>query len=338
MRREPVDATPIWLMRQAGRYLPEYRQLREKHNFLTLSQTPELAAQITLFPLRRFDLDAAIIFSDILLPLIGMGIQVEYTATGDGPVIRNAVRSAQDVERLREVTPQESVPYVLEAIRLVKKELGGRVPLLGFSGAPFTLASYLIEGGASRNYERTKGFMIHEPHAWRNLMEGLTRLVRTYLLAQIQAGVDAIQLFDTWVGCLSPFDYREKVLAYCRRVLDGLPVPAIHFATGAAGLLPAMAQAGGQVMGVDWRVDLALAWNLLGDGFGIQGNLDPVVLLGPWEEVEKRTRSILDSVAGRPGHIFNLGHGVLPGTPPDNVARLVEFVHERGRRLGEVAK
>lgn len=335
LRRQAVDCTPVWFMRQAGRYLPEYRQLREKYDFLTLSQNPELAAQITLMPLQRFELDAVILFADILLPLVGVGVDLEYTASGDGPLIRNTLRNAADVERLRVPSPEEGVPFVLEAIRLARHLLDGRVPLIGFAGAPFTLASYLIEGGASRNYQRTKAFMFQERVAWRELLEKLTHLTSDYLRAQVRAGAQALQLFDSWVGCLAPSDYQDYVLPYSRQVIlaarsEGVPV--IHFGTGTAGLLEAMREAGGDVIGIDWRIDLDAAWQRVGPEVGIQGNLDPTALLGPWPEVQSRVQDILDRAAGRPGHIFNLGHGLLPETPPENVAALVDYVHEHTQR------
>lgn len=329
-RREPVDCTPIWLMRQAGRYLPEYRALRERYTLLTLCKTPELAAQVTLQPLKRFDLDAAIIFADILLPLEGMGIEVVFAA-GEGPLIHNPVRDRKAVEALRVPSPQEGVPFTLEAIRLARRELDGKVPLIGFAGAPFTLASYIVEGGATRNYLQTKSLMYREPRAWHLLMDKLARLTADYLRAQIRAGAQAVQYFDSWAGTLSPADYREYVLPHSRRVISALAeekVPLIHFTTGTSGWLELVKEAGGDVIGVDWRTDLDVAWNRIGNDVAIQGNLDPATLLAPRDELLHRAGEILSQVRGRPGHIFNLGHGVLPETPVENVGTLVDFVHQ----------
>ena len=329
-RREPVDCTPIWLMRQAGRYLAEYRALRQRYSILEIIQTPELAVEVTLQPMRAFDLDAAIIFADILPPLQAMGLQLTF-GKGDGPVIHNPIRTAADVEALRCPDPEEGLAFTLEAIRLARRELEGRAPLIGFSGAPFTLASYAIEGGASRNYERTKGMMYSEPATWHRLMEKLADLVGRYLAAQVRAGAQAVQLFDRWVGALSPADYREHVLPYSRHAIELARregVPIIHFSTGTAGMLEWIRQAGGDVIGVDWRVDLDVAWQRLGDGVAIQGNLDPVALLAPRSEMERCAERVLRQAAGRLGHIFNLGHGILPQTPVDNVRALVDYVHE----------
>jgi len=331
-RREPVDCTPVWFMRQAGRYLPEYQQLRERYSILELIKTPELAVEVTLQPLRRFDLDAAIIFADILPPLEGMGIELEFVK-GRGPVIRNPVRSASDVEALWVPPPEENVPFTLEAIRLARQELEGWVPLIGFSGAPFTLASYMIEGGSSRHYTSTKTLMYEQPVAWHALMDKLVQLVGDYLRAQAEAGAQALQLFDSWAGALSPADYRDYVLPYSRRVIEtarATGVPVIHFSTGTAGMLELTREAGGDVISVDWRINLDTAWRRLGEGVVIQGNLDPVALFAPLPELQRRANDILVGAAGRPGHIFNLGHGILPGTPVENVGVLVEFVHEWG--------
>jgi uroporphyrinogen decarboxylase len=321
-------------MRQAGRYMPEYRALREKHPFLEMVKTPALACEVTLQPINAFDLDAAIIFADILPPLEGMGLQLEFVA-GDGPVIRNPIRSAADVHALRTPPPEESLPYTLEALRLVCRELEGRgLPLIGFSGAPFTLAAYAIEGGGSANHARAKSFMMAEPAAWRELMTKLAEVVGRYLLAQARAGAQALQLFDSWVGQLSPADYRDCVLPYSRRALEiasAAGVPLIHFGTNTGGMLELIAEAGGDVIGVDWRLPLDAAWARL-PGRAAQGNLDPVALLAPWDELRKRAAQVLDAAGGRPGHIFNLGHGILQETPVDNVKRLVDFVHERTQR------
>ncbi len=328
-RREPAPYTPIWLMRQAGRYLREYRALRRTYSFLEMCKNPEIASQVTLQPMQRFELDAAIIFSDILIPLEPMGVNLEF-AKGEGPLLPHPVREMKEIEKLRVIEPEEDVPFVLKTIQMVRKELGGRVPLIGFSGAPFTLASYMIEGGHSKNYVFTKGMMYQNRFAWEALMTKISETVIRYLNAQIDAGVQALQLFDSWAGCLSPSDYKEYVLPYSKKVIDGVGrrVPLIHFATSNAALLRLMKQAGGDVIGVDWRVDIAEAWALTGYDVGIQGNLDPVVLLGPAELIKKEAKRILDGVGGRPGHIFNLGHGILPNTPVESVTVLVDLVHE----------
>lgn len=329
--RQKVDATPIWLMRQAGRYMAEYRELRGRYGILDIIKTPELACAVTLQPVEAFQLDAAIIFADILPPLEGMGLHLTFGA-GEGPVIHNPVRSVPAVDALRVLPPEESLGFTLEAIKLTRQQLESRqIPLIGFSGAPFTLASYAIEGGGSRNYLHTKGLMMSEPAAWHRLMEKLSDVVGHYLLAQAQAGAQALQLFDSWVGALSPADYREYVLPYSQRALAIARqgnVPIIHFGTNTSGMLELIKEAGGDVIGVDWHIDLAQAWQRLGSDVAIQGNLDPVALFAPWPELQKRARQVLDQAAGRPGHIFNLGHGILPATPVDNVRRLIDFVHE----------
>ena len=330
-RREPTDATPIWLMRQAGRYLPEYRALRERHPLLEMIKTPELACAVTLQPIAAFALDAAIIFADILPPLEGMGLRLRY-AEGEGPIIDNPVRTAEDVARLRTPPPEEALPFTLEAIRLARAQLDARnIPLIGFSGAPFTLAAYAIEGGGSRNYAAVKGLMMRDPATWDALMLKLSELVGAYLLAQARAGAQALQLFDSWAGQLSPDDYRQYALPYTQRALTiarQAGVPIIHFATETSGYLEEMRATGADVVSVDWRVDLSAAWQRLGEDVAIQGNLDPVALLAPWDAIEPRARAILDQAGGQPGHIFNLGHGVLPNTAPDTVRRLADFVHE----------
>ncbi len=329
-RRESVDATPIWLMRQAGRYMPEYRALRERYGMLELIKTPALACEVTLQPMNAFDLDAAIIFADILPPLEAMGLSLDFVA-GEGPLLSNPIRSAADVGRLRLIDPEESLSFTLDAIRLARAELEPRgIPLIGFSGAPFTLASYAIEGSGSRHYLHAKRLMMAEPQAWHALMEKLSEVVGRYLLAQAQAGAQALQLFDSWVGALSPDDYRACALPYSRRAIEiarAANVPIIHFGTGTNGLLELIAEAGGDVIGVDWGIDLDTAWARL-DGRAIQGNLDPVALFAPWDALRPRAQAILDRAGARPGHIFNLGHGILPGTPVDHVRRLVESVHE----------
>ena len=334
--REPVDRTPIWLMRQAGRYLPEYRALREKHDMLTMCRTPELAVEVTLQPLRRFDLDAAILFSDIMIPLRGMGVDFEIKESV-GPIVANPVRNQRDAEMLRVIEPERDVPFVIQAVQLLRRELEGKVPLIGFAGAPFTLASYIVEGKPSRDLLRTKHMMYCDPAGWHTLMDKLAASVSAYLRAQIRAGAQAVQLFDSWVGALSPRDYREYVLPHSKKIFDALAhtgVPRIHFGTGTATLLELMKEAGGDpsthsgqvVIGVDWRVPLDQAWNRLGD-VAIQGNLDPAVMLTTPDIVEKEARAILAQVDRRRGHIFNLGHGILPNTPIENVERLVQVVH-----------
>ena len=331
-RREPVPYTPIWLMRQAGRYLPEYRAVRERLGFLALCKSPDAAAEVTVSAALRLGVDAAIIFADILLVLEPMGVGLEFTR-GDGPVIRRPVRSGADLDRLAEVDPA-ALGYVAEAVRRARAALPAQVPLIGFAGAPFTLASYLVEGGGSRTYARTKALMATDPGAWRALMERLVGVVAAYLNAQIAAGADVVQLFDSWVGCLSPADYRAHVLPHVHALIAAVTpgTPVIHFGTGTAGLLEAMRAAGGHVIGLDWRVDLDAAWARLGHDVAVQGNLDPSTLLAPIPEVRARAAAILDQAANRPGHIFNLGHGVLPETPVDHVRALVDAVHELSAR------
>ena len=333
-RREPVDCTPVWLMRQAGRYMREYRRLREKHSILEIIKTPDLAVEVTMQPVSAFDLDAAIIFADILPPLEAMGLSLEFIR-GEGPVIHNPLRIAADVAALRVPDPRESLSFTMEAIRLARQELDSRVPLIGFSGAPFTLASYAIEGGATRSFALTKSLMYNQPQAWHELMDKLATMVGEYLKAQAEAGAQALQLFDSWAGALSPADYRRYVLPYSRRAIQTAQssgVPVIHFATGTSGMLEVFKEAGGDVIGVDWRVELADAWRRLGDDVAVQGNLDPVALFAPISELKQRVADILAQADGRPGHIFNLGHGILPQTPVEHVAALVDMVHEMGRR------
>ena len=333
-RRQPVDATPVWFMRQAGRYMAEYRALRKKHTILEICRTPELAVEVTLQPLERLGVDAAILFSDLLIPLEPIGIDFDFVH-GEGPKIDNPVSTAGDVEKLRGFEPREALGFTMETIRQLRRELEGKVPLIGFAGAPFTLASYLIEGGSTRSFAKTKALMYSDPTTWHRLASKLASMVQAYLLAQIEAGVQAVQLFDSWAGALGPQDYRELVLPHSRAVLDGLKdasVPVIHFATGNSGLLPLLREAGGDVIGLDWRVDLDVGWDLLGDGVAVQGNLDPAVLLAPSEVVRRRADDVLDRAGSRPGHIFNLGHGVLPNTPVDTVADLVQHVHQKTAR------
>ncbi len=331
-RRETVPYTPVWLMRQAGRYMREYREVRERTGFLELCKTPDLAAEVTVTAAERLNVDAAIIFADILLIIEPMGVQLEF-AKGEGPVIHNPVRGARDVERLREVETIEPLDYVMEAIRRTRKALRPDLPLIGFSGAPFTLASYIIEGGGSRNYVHTKRLMYTDAGAWHALMSLISRALSLYLNAQIAAGAQAVQLFDSWVGCLSPDDYREYVLPHTRSVIQNVTqgTPVIHFGTGTAALLELMREAGGDVIGCDWRVDLGDAWHRLGD-VAVMGNLDPVTLFANQDVIRAHARRILERAAGRPGHIFNLGHGILPETPVENVIALVEAVHEMSRR------
>ena len=332
-RREPVDCTPVWFMRQAGRYMAEYRALRVKHSILDLCKTPELAAQVTLQPIDRFPLDAAIIFADILLPLEPMGLSLEFAA-GEGPVIHNPVRNQADIERLNVIDGGE-LDYVAEAIRQARHALNGRVPLIGFAGAPFTLASYAIEGGSSRNYLLTKQLMYSEPKAWHQLMDKFARVITGYLRRQIKAGAQAIQLFDSWVGCLSVGDYIEYVMPHVQLIFEGLKregVPMIHFGTGTSAMLPQMREAGGDVIGIDWRIHLDEAWATVGHDVAVQGNLDPLTLFAPLHEIERRVEDILRRAGGRPGHIFNLGHGILPTTPIEHVAATIDMVHKLSQR------
>jgi uroporphyrinogen decarboxylase len=328
-RRQPTPFTPVWLMRQAGRYLPEYRALRARHSFLELCKSSSAAAEVTLQPIERLGVDAAILFADILLILEPLGVGLEF-AKGEGPVIHRPVRGAADIARLHPVDVESAVGFVFETVRLVARALPARVPLIGFAGAPFTVASYVIEGGPSRSFTATKRLMHEEPEAWEQLLALLAKATAAYLNGQIAAGVQAVQLFDSWVGALSPDDYREFVLPHTRAVIGGLTpgVPVIHFGTGTAGLLPLMRQAGGDVVGLDWRVDLDAAWEAVGHDVAVQGNLDPVALLSPPARFEGAVRNILRRAGGRPGHIFNLGHGILPQTPVEHVKALVDMVHE----------
>jgi uroporphyrinogen decarboxylase len=333
-RSEPVDRTPVWFMRQAGRYLPEYRELRGDRDILETCKDPGQVVEITLQPLRRMDVDAAILFGDIMVPLASIGIPVRIDP-GIGPVVDPPIRSAADVARLRPLEPDADVPFVLEAISLLRKELDR--PLIGFSGAPFTLASYLVEGGPSRNHAHTKALMLGDPETWGSLMRALTSIVVPYLRAQVAAGAQALQVFDSWVGSLDPDDYERSVLLHSRAVFEGLAdldVPMIHFGVGTGDLLPLLRRAGGTVIGVDWKTSLDTAWARLGgpDTTAVQGNLDPAALLGPWGPLERKTRDVLARAAGRDGHIFNLGHGVLPETDPDALRRIVDLVHASTER------
>jgi uroporphyrinogen decarboxylase len=331
-RREPVPYTPIWLMRQAGRYMPEYREVRARTGFLEMCKTPELATEVTVTAAERLGVDAAIIFADILLILEPMGIDLEFVK-GEGPVIHNPVRVARDVTRLREVEDVQALDFVFEAIRQTRRALKPDLPLIGFSGAPFTLASYMIEGGGSKNYIHTKQLMYGDSGAWHAMMSLISRALIKYLNAQIAAGAQAVQLFDSWVGCLSPDDYREYVLPHTREVIAAVTqgTPVIHFGTGTAALLELMREAGGDVIGVDWRVDLADAWQRLGD-VAVMGNFDPVQLFTNPDFIRAQAKKILDRAGGRDGHIFNLGHGILPETPVDNVLALIDAVHELSLR------
>ena len=322
-RREPVERTPVWFMRQAGRSLPEYRALRERHDFWTVARTPELCAEVTLQPVERHDVDAAVVFADIMTPLLAMGVGVRLVE-GVGPVIDPPVTDAATLR-----VPDEVAPEVAAAIAIVRRELGEEKAVVGFCGGPFTVAAYLVEGRASRDFAQAKRMIHAEPDAWHALLDVLAECFARYVGEQVRAGADVIQLFDSWAGVLSPRDYREFAAPYTARVLDAVDAPTIHFATGAAGLLRDLAAAGGDVIGLDWRVDLDSGWDAVGDDHGVQGNLDPAVLLGTWERVEDATLDVLERARGRNGHIFNLGHGVLPQTDPAALTRLRELVHER---------
>lgn len=333
-RREPVDATPVWFMRQAGRYMAEYRAIREKHTLLQICRQPEIACEVTLQPVRALGVDAAILFADILLPLEPMGSPFEFAA-GEGPVFDHPVRTAADVAALRVIDPEESLGHVLAAIRMIRKELDGKTPLIGFAGAPFTLASYLVEGGKSAHYAKTKQMMYGEPELWNALMTKLAEVVRRYLRAQVTAGAQAVQLFDSWIGALSPTDYREFILPHVSHILQDVAqtgVPVIHFGTGTATLLELQKEAGGTVIGVDWRTPLGGARRLLGTDVAVQGNLDPLLLFAPRPLLERRVVEVLEAAGPAPGHIFNLGHGILPETSPDSVRFVADVVHERSRR------
>ena len=329
-RKEKTDYTPVWLMRQAGRYMEEYRKIRSKVDFLTMCKTPDLAAEVTLQPINRIGVDAAIIFADILLPLEPMGIKLEF-AKNEGPVINNPIRTNEDVNALQLINTDEELPFLPETIRIVKQELNGKVPLIGFSGAPFTLASYIIEGGSSKNYIHAKKMMYNKPKTWNRLMGKISDVIINYLLAQIKAGAETVQLFDSWVGCLSTEDYRQYVLPHSKNIIENIKkeinIPVIHFGTNTTTLLQSMKEAGGDVIGLDWRINLDEGWKKIGFDKAVQGNLDPLVLLSNPAEIEKRVKDILKRADGRPGHIFNLGHGILPQTPVDNVIALVEMVH-----------
>jgi uroporphyrinogen decarboxylase len=314
-------------MRQAGRSLPEYRAIREQHSFWEVAHTPELCAEVTLQPVRRHGVDAAVMFADIMTPVLGMGLDVDLVE-GVGPVVAEPVRTIADVERLRVPDPDEAFAPLLDAIRIVRGELTPEQAVVGFCGGPFTVAGYLVEGKPSREFATVKTLMYSEPEVWNALMEKLADCFAGYLAAQARAGADVVQLFDSWVGALSPADYEEFVAPWSARILAAVDVPTIHFGTGASTLLPAMARAGGDVIGLDWRIALDDGWALIGEDRGVQGNLDPAVLLGPWERIATAARDVLARAGGRPGHIFNLGHGVLPRTDPDVVSRLAALVQE----------
>jgi uroporphyrinogen decarboxylase len=323
-------------MRQAGRSLPEYRAVREHHDLFAICRNAELCAEVTLQPVRRHDVDAAVMFADIMLPVLSMGVDVELVE-GVGPVVAEPIRGERDVERLRLPEPRETLAPFLEAVRLVRRELGPEKAVVGFCGGPFTVAGYLVEGRPSRDFAQTKRLMYGAPAAWHALADRLADAFVAYVVAQAEAGADAIQLFDSWVGNLSVNDYREFVAPYSARILRAVDVPTIHFGTGTAHLLGDMAEAGGDVIGLDWRLPIDRGWELVGSGRGVQGNLDPALLLGPWERVAAAAERILEGVAGRPGHIFNLGHGVLPATEPDVLTRLTELVRERSAAGAGVA-
>jgi uroporphyrinogen decarboxylase len=328
-RREPVERTPVWFMRQAGRSLPGYRALRKRHNFFDVAGTPELCAEVTLEPVRRHGVDAAVMFADIMSPVLGMGVALELVE-GVGPVIEHPVETLADVERLRVTDPEEWAGPILEAVRIVRSELDDEKAVIGFCGAPFTVAGYLVEGKPSRDFARTKALMYREPAVWHALMDRLTEQSARYVAAKARAGADVIQLFDSWVGALSAADYTEFVEPYSARILAAVDVPTIHFGTGASTqLLERLVRAGGDVIGLDWRLTLDAGWDVVGDERGVQGNLDPTALLGPWERIEAGALDVLERANGRPGHIFNLGHGVLPQTDPELITRLTSLVQER---------
>ncbi|MDA0834774.1 MAG: uroporphyrinogen decarboxylase [Planctomycetota bacterium] len=333
-RREPVATTPIWLMRQAGRYMSEYMAVRNQVSFLELCKRPDLSAEVTLTAREILGVDAAILFSDLLPILEPMGLHLEY-AQGEGPVIHNPIRTSTDVDRFHAVSDMSSLDFVFETVKRVRKDLPADIPLIGFAGAPFTLASYAIEGGGSRHYLHTKKLMHGDAAAWDAVMSRLTDSLINYLRAQIEAGCQAVQIFDSWAGCLSPHDYRTHVLRYSKKIIDALPadVPLIHFATGNPALLPVIRETGGAVIGLDWRVDFDAGWEMVGRDRAVQGNLDPVLLFADWPVIQREAKRILDEAACRPGHIFNLGHGILPGTDPEKVKSLVKFVHDYSAEL-----
>jgi uroporphyrinogen decarboxylase len=329
-RREPVDTTPVWFMRQAGRYMSDYRALRQRYSLLDICRAPELAVAVTLQPVDVIEVDAAILFSDLLIPFTPMGLDFDFIK-GEGPAIAHPIRCAGDVDRLRRFDPREALPFVLQTIRALRSELVNRVPLIGFGGAPFTLAAYAIEGGPSTTYARTKAFMYAQPRSWHRLCEHLAEMMSDYLAAQVEAGVQALQLFDSWAGALSRADYREFAHPHSSRILDSirsLGVPVVHFGVGTAAILPDLADAGGDVIGVDWRLPIDEAWAIVGHDRAVQGNLDPSLLLAPPERLLAAADDVLRRAGGREGHIFNLGHGILPSTPLEHVQELAKHVHE----------
>ncbi len=326
-RREPVERTPVWFMRQAGRSLPQYREIRKAYGLFDVVRRPELCAEVTLQPVEAHGVDAAVMFTDIMFPVLGMGVDVELVENV-GPVVAEPIVSAADVERLQVSSPEESAPFILEAVRLVREQLAPERAVIGFCGGPFTVAGYLIEGKPSREFAKVKALMYGEPDVWHALCDKLADQFALYVAGKVRAGADVIQVFDSWVGALSVDDYEEFVAPYSARILAAVDVPTIHFGTGTTHLLPAMASAGGDVIGLDWRVPLDRGWELAGKNRGVQGNLDPAVLLGPWERIEAATRAILERAGGRSGHVFNLGHGVPPETDPAVLRHLTEYVQE----------
>jgi uroporphyrinogen decarboxylase len=334
-RREPVERTPIWMMRQAGRYMAEYRAIREQRDFLEMCKDPAIAAEVTLQPVDLIGVDAAILFADILLPLEGMGLGLEFVS-GRGPVIHGAIREAADVDKLGVADPIETTGYVMEAIKILRDQLKEKVPLIGFSGAPFTLASYMIEGGSTRDFVLTKAFMLSQPEAWAKLMEVTTETLAQYLEAQIEAGAQAVQVFDSWVGFVAPDDYKNSIQQYSAQLIDrvsGKGVPVIHFANNAGSMLDLVVEAGGDVLGVDWRVPMKRALEIIPQDKGVQGNIDPMALFAPEDVLEQKVIDILETVGTRPGHIFNLGHGIHKTADPDKARALIRFVHEHSERI-----
>lgn len=337
LNKKEVPYTPIWLMRQAGRYLPEYRAIREKYSFLEMCRIPEVAAEVTLQPLRRYALDAAILFSDILIPLPPMGIDVEFIES-KGPVITNPVQSEKDVEGLHVVNAKDELNFVGDAVRMIKDELKDERALIGFAGAPFTLASYAIEGGHSKDYIKVKTLMWNEPEVFEKLLEKISDTVIDYLKLQIDAGVDAVQLFDSWVGALTPYDFKKFVIPYVNRIFDGIKekgVPMIYFGTMTSGFFEMYREIRAHAFGVDWRIDIGKAWEMIGEDKAVQGNLDPIILYAERDAIEQHAAKILDTVGARSGHVFNLGHGLTPKTPVESVGYLVDFVHEYSMKLRE---
>jgi uroporphyrinogen decarboxylase len=330
-RKQKVDVVPVWYMRQAGRYQPEYREIRRKHSLLEICRHPELCAEVTTLPVRQLGVDAAILFSDIMVPVGAMGVDFAIRSNV-GPVIHNPIRSMADVSRLKPVEPEDDLPYVMESIRILSRSLP--VPLIGFSGAPFTLASYMVEGGPSRHYLKTKTLMYRSPDIWFALMDKLEQMIVSYLKAQIAAGAHAVQVFDSWVGSLSPEDFREYVMPTMRRIFQKLgetETPVIYFGVGTGELLPMWRELDAHVIGLDWRVPLGEARRRLGSRFALQGNLDPAVLLAPWSEIERRAQAILEEGMAQPGYVFNLGHGVFPEVSVETLQRLTAFVHAYSR-------